>query len=946
MLTNDQEALIHATGSPLLILGRNTEIIYSSDALKGLLQRLFISDAQELCRILKNEHYPTLFADTEEVLSSHKNLEREIILNDQNKYQCRLSPLKLKDGQFGACLSINYAGGSAFTARDTNPQLKTDNEQINAWSDARPVLLEKDKIFSLLRQAPAMISVHEGKDHVFVFSNQSSDQYIGKRDTIGLSLLEAVPELEGHQILKNFDEVFRSGKSITLYSVPTQLRKEGYSEEFETHYFDMQFSPWRDDYGNVLGVISFSYDVTEKVLTQEAWEKEIAERKQREDELHQSEELLKSMIEQMPSGVTISEAPSGRMLLQNKAALEILGHLFIKSEDTSGYAKYGAIHPDGTPYRPEEYPLARALHGEHVHQEEMIYRKGDGSVSVLSVSAAPLLDKHGNIIRGVCTFFDIHSIKETQRALQEAKTQAERASRAKEDFLATMSHEIRTPLNAIIGLTHLLLKSNPSKQQLNRLNTLLFSSKSLKTLIDNILDFSKIEAGKVELEAIPFRLDSLLDSIYHAHLPLADEKDNSLLFSVDDQVPQVLQGDPYKLAQVLNNLISNANKFTQAGQICVTVKADGFNNRLADLDFNISDNGIGIPKEKLVYIFDKFSQADSTTQRFFGGTGLGLSISKSLLYLMGSDLHVQSEEGKGSVFHFKLRLPLGDETQMIAEKTVLSKKSTGLELKNVRLLLVEDMAINRMVVQQYLQEWWQQSADEAVSGEEALEKVRKNQYDLILMDIRMPGIDGKETSKRIRLLDEHYAKIPIIALTADVGILHNKEESEVFDAVVTKPFDPDQLSRTIFSLIQARAPLNPSMDPGNEIGLKDSEPNAPNFELALENFDSSYERQQKFLTLSLTSLKSFRTEFDSVFAERSLEKMEDAMHKVKPLFILLGLDSFYHQMYELRKQMEAGLDVQELISAHNEVILKLDDIIAKTADFSARFHENDQSGVF
>jgi PAS domain S-box-containing protein len=500
--------------------------------------------------------------------------------------------------------------------------------------------------------------------------------------------------------------------------------------------------------------------------------------------------------------------------------------------------------------------------------------------------------------------------KAAEQALKQAKEEAEKAARAKEDFLSTMSHEIRTPLNGIVGLTNLLLNNQPRPDQLKNLNTLLFSSRSLQKLVNDILDYSRIASGRVEVEQLDYHLETLLSSIQQAQLPLADEKNNVLEIQLDDQIPPVLRGDSFKLSQVLNNLISNAIKFTDGGRVVLKVAHLKSSDAVVELGFSIIDDGIGISLDKLEHIFEKFTQADNSTIRRYGGTGLGLSITRSLLEMMGSGIEVDSREGEGSVFRFVLRQEVGkDEVLKENEKKLEQSRSLYQPQKKLKILLAEDAAINRMVVQQYLDDWWAVQADEAVNGLEAVKKSQETTYDLVLMDIRMPEMDGVEASRQIRRLGAHYRKVPIIALTADIRSFDVRNNDEqLFDVVVYKPFEPDQLKNTILSL------THQSSDESTVANTSEPEPEKaaakpklePDFAKAEEPFDGLEGRKLKFYQMSLQSLEQFRTDFRAGFEKPDIARLKEIMHKEKLLLHMLGLEAFYQQMYDARQLLEEG----------------------------------------
>lgn len=396
--------------------------------------------------------------------------------------------------------------------------------------------------------------------------------------------------------------------------------------------------------------------------------------------------------------------------------------------------------------------------------------------------------------------------KEAQEKLRQEKEKAEAASQAKGEFLSVMSHEIRTPLNAVIGMSHLLMQTKPQPHQLNYLKTLRFSAENLLVLVNDILDYSKIEAGKIEFEDNDFHLYNLIAGIRESFSIKAEEKGIRLKLLWDDDLPEVVSGDFARLAQILNNLIGNALKFTEKGHVKIIVKLIEKEEEHFLIEFTVEDTGIGISPEKQLLIFDKFSQAESNTTRRFGGTGLGLSITKRLLELQGSQILLESETGKGAKFYFTLRLKQSGKTA--AELNSLLPATSGDEnLQGASLLLVEDNLVNQFIALEFLRNWGLE-VDVANNGVEAVAMVKAKAYQLILMDLQMPEMDGYEASKTIKALEGPSGQIPIIALTAS-ALIDSKDkvyESGMAD-FVAKPFNPNEL----------RAKLQKHLGPSNKV---------------------------------------------------------------------------------------------------------------------------------
>ncbi|MHA4894128.1 ATP-binding protein [Pedobacter sp. PWIIR3] len=437
----------------------------------------------------------------------------------------------------------------------------------------------------------------------------------------------------------------------------------------------------------------------------------------------------------------------------------------------------------------------------HLHKENEIKHQSISelkkAISSLAPDAMPDFEHSEYDLIHIIQFLQeqIDKAKELETQLIVSKDIAEKAALTKSQFLSTMSHEIRTPMNAVIGFTHLLLKMEPRPDQMEYLRLLKFSAENLLVLINDILDFSKIEAGKVEFEEADFSIKELVSNIRLALLQKANEKNIQLKLLIDQDLPDVVKGDPVRLGQILTNLIGNAVKFTKEGKVTIVAS---FNKRTLThtiIDFEVTDTGIGIPEDKLPYIFDSFTQAASDTTRKFGGTGLGLTITKKLLELMGSKIKVRSEFGRGSEFCFSLEMKNSD-VQFISKNSVHEIETKS--LKGVKLLIAEDNAINVILAKQYMM-IWDVECDVAENGEIALTLVQTNDYDMVLMDLQMPEKDGYQTTIEIRkLAGEKYQKLPIIALTAS-AMLDIKDQAFVvgMNDYISKPFNPDELYRKI-----------------------------------------------------------------------------------------------------------------------------------------------------
>jgi signal transduction histidine kinase len=428
-----------------------------------------------------------------------------------------------------------------------------------------------------------------------------------------------------------------------------------------------------------------------------------------------------------------------------------------------------------------------------VAPEESIFKDYDINdyLSKTELSAHKLRMALLNALR---SYRDIRHAADLQKQIMLAEQDSQAsaaASKAKSQFLAHMSHEIRTPLNGIIGIADLLSQSKLEKIQTQYVKTIRNSGEVLLAIINDILDFSKIEAGKLELESIDFCLAELGKSLNDLFIAQLKHKNLDYKFTIDPKLPEFLQGDPLRLKQILINLVSNSIKFTQHGGVHITVQALDFSPDLR-IQFNVTDTGIGIPKEKITSLFQAFSQVDSSTTRKYGGTGLGLQISKSLVELMGGSITVKSEPRKGSSFIFDVSLTKGSKPKVDHSKVI----TPNLAISDVHILVAEDNKTNQFVISAMLKKLGY-SFHIFDNGKEALESLNKHTYDLILMDCQMPELDGLKATSQIRKQDK-WTKLPIIALTAGATDAEKTECIKVgMNDFLSKPITISVLESTL-----------------------------------------------------------------------------------------------------------------------------------------------------
>lgn len=385
--------------------------------------------------------------------------------------------------------------------------------------------------------------------------------------------------------------------------------------------------------------------------------------------------------------------------------------------------------------------------------------------------------------------------------LKDVRKQLENNKKAKSEFLANMSHEIRTPMNAIMGMTHLMQKDQPRTDQLEPLNILDFSGKALLNLIDGVLDFSKMESGQLELERIEFHLDQLIDSIIKTFSVLAINKNVELRSNIEEELPNILIGDPSRLTQIINNLLSNAIKFTEIGHVLLDIRKIGESDKKIHLQFSIKDTGIGIHEDNIEKIFENFVEASGNTNKLYGDNALGLTISKQLTELQGGKLKFESEVGKGSTFFVYLtfdKAESGNEEKQLSVFDI----SEGEKLIGIKVLLAEDNLVNQTVIDHFFERLGI-NLYIASDGKKALEMVKKQDFDLILMDLQMPNMDGIEAISEIRNLENSKKRnTPIIAITATaMKEVKEKVQNMGVNDVIIKPFNPSHLQHKMAALL-------------------------------------------------------------------------------------------------------------------------------------------------
>jgi len=516
--------------------------------------------------------------------------------------------------------------------------------------------------------------------------------------------------------------------------------------------------------------------LTAGIVQMAAMKREIARRRASENEeaLMIQNGLFATLLENIPMGVLMVEAPSGKLLVANDAALDLLGRGIVSEQSNINLAEgYKAFKRDsGEPYPLEERPIILGMSGRSSHVDDMVIEGPDGNQILLEVFGTPVTNDEGKIWASLVSFVDITERKQMEEELRQAKAAAEVANTAKSRFLATMSHEIRTPMNAVIGFIQLLQYTELTPEQREYTEIANNSGVKLVQLLNDILDLSKIEADKIELEHSDFNLQTVISGTMDLLTLQSREKALQLTSSIDSNVPMALTGDAGRLRQIIINLVGNAIKFTPKGNVTLQIQKDNEEIRSVTLRFLIRDSGIGIAADKLEHIFAPFTQADSSTTRNYGGSGLGLAICKRLAELMGGDIGVESVEGEGTTFWFTAVMGKQVEVPLIRVEGIKTSSSCGKSSKGsfsangIRILLTEDDPVVQKLMSLLLRQYGY-LVDVAGDGKKALQALEENDYALVLMDCMMPEMNGYEVTAVIRDPASSVLRhdIPIIALT-------------------------------------------------------------------------------------------------------------------------------------------------------------------------------------
>ena len=642
-----------------------------------------------------------------------------------------------------------------------------------------------------------------------------------------------------------------------------------------------------------------------------------------QQELQYARSLIEASLDPL---VTISS--DGKIMDMNRATVNIIGlkHDEITNSDFFGYF---------TEPRKAREVYQEVFQKGSVADFPLTLRHISGKLTDVLFNGSVFRDDRGEIVGVVIVARDVTDQKRIANELTEAKDVAERANeaaqiakqnaqlatqkaedavKAKQRFLSNMSHEIRTPMNAIIGFTKVLLKTEMNAKQKEYLTAIKMSGDALIVLINDILDLAKVDAGKMTFEQIPFSPELSLSSMLHLFKQKILEKNLNLEVEYDNNIPNVLLGDPVRLHQIIMNLVSNAIKFTNSGFIKVSVKLVNKNEEKATVEFSVSDSGIGIDKAKLVKVFENFQQGSSDSSRLYGGTGLGLAIVKQLVESQDGEIHVVSEINKGSTFSFTLDFLITDKNP----DAEIELMELNREIKIIKVLVAEDVPLNQLLMKTILDEFGFES-DIAENGKIAVEKLKVNEYDVVLMDLQMPEMNGFEATGYIR--NKLQLKIPVIALTADVTTVDLAKCKAVgMNDYIAKPVDERQLYNKIVSLVKQSLTTR---EQEKEDEFRQTKGKCTDLIYLMQRTKSNPALMMEMISIYLEQTPPLVDAMKQSMDNKDWSTLYSAVHKMIPSFSIMGI---HHDFEIMAKKVQEYASTQQQPDGVAELVLQLEKV--------------------
>ncbi len=668
--------------------------------------------------------------------------------------------------------------------------------EITEAVHTRKQIEASEKRFSnILSQSLIAIAILKGPKMIITSANEAIIAIWGKgNDVIGKSLLKVLPEIKDQVFPDLLQQVYKTGEHFVTNEIKCILDRNNKKQEC---YFNLVYQPYRDVDDSITGITILATEITEYVLAK----KQIEENEEEQKKLAKHFKLATDSAQ-----VGIWSLDIASLTLEWSNVHKRMWGYDDQKENLTFADWHSVIIPEDKELAFQKIEESKIKHNVY-EVDYRITRANDGEIVWIKSTGHYHYDDFGvaHTLTGVS--IDISKQKKIDKELSQAIITAENATAiaehaviAKQQFLSNMSHEIRTPMNAIIGFTKVLLKTDLSKKQTEYLQAIQSSGDTLIVLINDILDLAKVDAGKMVFIDVPFKMSELINGVIRVFETKIQENNLELITEYDATIPEIILGDSIRLHQILTNLLSNAIKFTAKGKIILKVSIINENKQKLSLEFKVTDTGIGIPESKIETIFENFEQVHTITSHLYGGTGLGLAIVKQLVEKQGGTISVESKVDEGTTFSCILDFKKNTANSM----SNLEKEKTNhdaAKIKKLKVLVVEDVKLNQLLLRSILEDYnfeW----DIADNGKIATEKLESNTYDIILMDLQMPVMNGFEATKYIR--NTMNLKIPIIALTADVTTVDvEKCKSIGMNDYISKPLDEKLLYTKILDVLKS-----------------------------------------------------------------------------------------------------------------------------------------------
>jgi PAS domain S-box-containing protein len=766
---------------------------------------------------------------------------------------------------------------------------------------------ERDFITAVLETCGALVIVFDAEGRI-VYANRACEHVLGysSAELRGRAFFDLLVSPEGReQSRQRLEQAFSAGSA-------SAFENEWITKSGESRRISFSNVPMFNEQGAVQYYIATGINITERYRA--------------EQELVRSETQFRSIWEASCEPMFLS-GPGGSIAKVN-AALERLTGVDGSLLEGANFAGLFKLEDQGTLREYFRARFASAMR-EHSFERELHFAQGNSGVFEISATRVEI---PGQTPQMLCILRDVteekrtaeqfarakeaaeaanrelisanRSLEETGRMAREMADRAEALSAAKSDFLANMTHEVRTPLNGILGMTALALETELQPDQREYLELVKSSAEALLSLVTDVLDFSKYEAGKLGLDCVEFSVRTLLREVLR---PLALRASVSgLVFEsgVDDPVPDALVGDPTRIGQVLRSLVGNAIKFTNAGKVSVRVHAESMQGSRVILSFSVADTGIGIPREMHRLIFEPFTQADGSTSRKYGGTGLGLSISAGIVELMDGKIWVESEPGEGSTFYFTIALELPTK-EPTADGALAAHGKPDSAKRKMRILVAEDNSVNQRLAARVLEREGH-SVTIAGSGQEAVDLFEERPFDLILMDVQMPGLDGLQATSRIRDRERGSARhVPIVAMTAQAAESDRLRCLESgMDAYVTKPVHIPALLKMIESVSGGGKSVNAEL--AGEGSQVEAQLRQLDEALALSRVGGDVELLKEVIGLFLSDYPTTFEKIKCAVAASDATALEHSAHSLKGSVSTFGAGRAFEAAFVLEKQGRTG----------------------------------------